>query len=210
MNVFEFISNIKLVPVIVTAEVGKIKHVGAALCNAGLPCAEITFRTEGAEKIIACLAKTYPDMLVGAGTVLTVEQVNRAYDNGAKFIVAPGLNPTLVEYCIKKEICIMPGIATPTELDLAIRLGLKVVKFFPANLLGGVPMIKALSAPFQGIKFLPTGGISNKNLRDYLSCKHVLACGGSWIVKKDLIKSSNFEKISELASEAINITKEFI
>ena len=172
-----------------------------ALVEGGLPCAEVTFRTEAAEESIRLMAEQFPDMLVGAGTVLTKEQVDAAAA-GAKFIVSPGFDPEIVDYCLKKEIPVYPGCVSPSEVAQAVKRGLKVVKFFPAEPAGGLPMIKAMAAPYVGLKFMPTGGINAKNLEEYLSCDKIICCGGSWMVKGELVKAGEFDKIRELTAEA--------
>lgn len=197
-----------IVPVVVLNKVEDAQPLAQALIAGGLPCAEVTFRTEAAEESIRAIAKKFPDMFVGAGTVLTVEQVDRAVGAGAKFIVSPGLNPKVVEYCLKKGYPITPGIMTPTELEVALGFGLDVVKFFPAENAGGLKMIKAMSAPYTMMKFMPTGGINATNVRDYLACDKILACGGSWMVKGDLINAGDFAQIEKLTREAADIVKE--
>ena len=197
-----------IVPVVVLNKVADAEPLAEALIKGGLPCAEVTFRTDAAEESIRAIAKKLPDMFVGAGTVLTTEQVDRAIGAGAKFIVSPGLNPKVVEYCIKKGYPITPGIMTPTELEVALGFGLDVVKFFPAENAGGLKMIKAMSAPYTMMKFMPTGGINATNVRDYLACDKILACGGSWMVKGDLINAGNFAEIEKLTREAAEIVKE--
>ena len=166
----------------------------------GLPCAEVTFRTEAAEESIRLMAEQFPDMLVGAGTVLTKEQIDAA-TAGVKFIVSPGFDPEIVDYCLKK-IPVYPGCVSPSEVAQAVKRGLKVVKFFPAEPAGGLPMIKAMAAPYVGLKFMPTGGINAKNLEEYLSCDKIICCGGSWMVKGELVKAGEFDKIRELTAEA--------
>lgn len=148
------------------------------------------------------MAEQFPDMLVGAGTVLTKEQVDAAAAAGARFIVSPGFDPEIVDYCLKKEIPVYPGCVSPSEVAQAVKRGLKVVKFFPAEPAGGLPMIKAMAAPYAGLKFMPTGGINAKNLEEYLSCDKIICCGGSWMVKGDLVKAGEFDKIQELTAEA--------
>ena len=197
-----------IVPVVVLNKVNDAEPLAEALIKGGLPCAEVTFRTDAAEESIRAISKKFPDMFVGAGTVLTTEQVDRAIGAGAKFIVSPGLNPKVVEYCIKKGYPITPGIMTPTELEVALGFGLDVVKFFPAENAGGLKMIKAMSAPYTMMKFMPTGGINATNVRDYLACDKILACGGSWMVKGDLINAGNFAEIEKLTREAAQIVKE--
>jgi len=197
-----------IVPVVVLNKVADAEPLAEALIKGGLPCAEVTFRTDAAEESIRSISKKFPDMFVGAGTVLTTEQVDRAIGAGAKFIVSPGLNPKVVEYCIKKGYPITPGIMTPTELEVALGFGLDVVKFFPAENAGGLKMIKAMSAPYTMMKFMPTGGINATNVRDYLACDKILACGGSWMVKGDLINAGAFDEIERLTREAAGIVKE--
>lgn len=178
-----------------------------ALIKGGLPCAEVTFRTDAAEESIRRICESFPDMLVGAGTVLTTEQVERAHKAGAKFIVSPGFDPEIIDYCISIGLPVLPGCITPSEIAQAVKRGLKVVKFFPAEQSGGVAMIKAMAAPYSMVKFMPTGGISTKNLADYLSCDKILCCGGSWMVKEDLIKSGSFDKITDMTREATTLAK---
>ena len=196
-----------IVPVVVLNNASDAEPLAEALINGGLPCAEVTFRTEAAEDSIKLMSKKFPEMFVGAGTVLTTEQVDRAIGAGAKFIVSPGFNPKVVEYCLKNNYPITPGIMTPTELEMALGFGLDVVKFFPAENAGGLKMIKAMSAPYTMMKFMPTGGINATNVGDYLACDKILACGGSWMVKGDLIKGGNFAEIEKLTAEAAEIVR---
>ena len=174
----------------------------------GLSCAEVTFRTDTAEESIKIMTSEYPDMFVGAGTVLTIEQVDRAVAAGAKFIVSPGFDPEIVDYCLSKEISVFPGCITPSEVAQAVKRGLKAVKFFPAEQFGGVAAIKAIAAPYVGVKFMPTGGINAKNLESYLSCDKIVACGGSWMVKGDLIKEGKFNEIKAMTEEAVKLAAE--
>ncbi|MBR5402474.1 MAG: bifunctional 4-hydroxy-2-oxoglutarate aldolase/2-dehydro-3-deoxy-phosphogluconate aldolase [Treponema sp.] len=197
-----------IVPVVVLNKADDAGPLAQALVAGGLPCAEVTFRTEAAEESIQIIAKSFPQMLVGAGTVLTTEQVDRAVGAGAKFIVSPGFNPKVVEYCITKGYPVCPGIMTPTELEMTLGFGLDVVKFFPAENAGGLKMIKAMSAPYTMMKFMPTGGINATNVRDYLACDKILACGGSWMVKGDLVAAGRFDEIEKLTREASGIVKE--
>lgn len=197
-----------IVPVVVLNKADDAEPLAQALVKGGLPCAEVTFRTDAAEESIRRIAKKFPEMFVGAGTVLTTEQADRAVDAGAKFIVSPGLNPKVVEHCLKKGYPITPGIMTPTELEVALGFGLDVVKFFPAENAGGLKMIKAISAPYTMMKFMPTGGINATNVRDYLASEKILACGGSWMVKGDLIAAGDFAKIESLTAEAAAIVRE--
>ena len=173
----------------------------------GLPCAEVTFRTEAATEAIKRMLEAYPDMLVGAGTVLTTAQVDAAIEAGAKFIVSPGLNPKTVRYCQEKDIPILPGVATASDIEQALELGLDTVKFFPAEVNGGLLAIKALSAPYHMMHFMPTGGVNPQNVKDYLAFDKVLACGGTWMVKDALINGGEFEKIKEMTKEAVEIVK---
>ncbi len=203
----EQFSKMAVVPVVVLNDAKDALPLAQALVEGGLPCAEVTFRTDAAEESIRLMAEKYPEMLVGAGTVLTIDQVNRAVGAGAKFIVSPGFDPEVVDYCIEKNIPIFPGCITPSEIAQAVKRGLKVVKFFPAEQFGGVATIKALAAPYTMVKFMPTGGVSTKNLKDYLSCDKILCCGGSWMVKGDMIKAGEFEKIKEMTKEAVELAK---
>lgn len=202
-EVLQKIQKIGIVPVVVLNDAKDAAPLAKALCDGGLPCAEVTFRTEAAEESIRIMTTEYPDMLVGAGTVLTTEQVDRAVGAGAKFIVSPGLNPKVVKYCIDKGIPVTPGTANPSDVEQAIELGLEVVKFFPAEAAGGLNMIKSMAAPYTNMKFMPTGGINAKNINEYLAFPKILACGGSWMVKGDLVAAGEFDKITELTREAV-------
>ena len=194
-----------VVPVVVLEEAKDALPLAKALVEGGLPCAEVTFRTEAAEESIRLMSEKYPEMLVGAGTVLTTKQVDRAAAAGAKFIVSPGFDPEIVDYCLEKKIPVFPGCITPSEVAQAGKRGLEVVKFCPAEQAGGVAMIKAMAAPYTMVKFMPTGGISAKNLKDYLSFGKILCCGGSWMVKGDMIRNGEFDKIRELTKEAVEL-----
>ena len=207
-TVLEKIREIGIVPVVVLDDVKDAKPLARALCEGGLPCAEVTFRTPAAEESIRIMSEEFPRMLVGAGTVLTTEQVDRAVAAGAKFIVSPGLNPRIVKYCVEKGIPITPGCSSAGDIEVALENGLEVVKFFPAEPAGGLHMIKALAAPYVGVRFMPTGGINATNVREYLAYDRILACGGSWMVKNDLIKAGDYAKITELVKEAVEIVKE--
>ena len=206
--VLEQIQKTGIIPVVVLDDAKDAEPLAKALCEGGLPCAEVTFRTEAAEECIRIMSEKFPEMLVGAGTVLTTEQVDRAVAAGAKFIVSPGLNPRIVKYCVEKGIVITPGCANASDMEIALENGLEVVKFFPAEPAGGLNMIKALAAPYVGLKFMPTGGISPKNVRDYLAYNRIIACGGSWMVKNDLVKAGDFAAITERAKECVQIVKE--
>lgn len=201
-QILEQLGTYGIVPVVVLQDAAKAEPLAEALCKGGLACAEVTFRTDEAEESIRIMSEKFPEMLVGAGTVLTIEQADRAVKAGAKFIVSPGLNPEVVKWCQAHEVPVIPGIVTPTEMEQAIGLGLTMVKFFPAEPAGGLPMIKAMAAPYTGMRFMPTGGINAANLEEYLSCDKILCCGGSWMVKGDLVKAGAFDKIRELTAEA--------
>lgn len=207
-ELLERIGEIGIVPVVVLNDVKDAEPLAQALCDGGLPCAEVTFRTDAAEESIRRMTESFPDMLVGAGTVLTIDQVDRAVAAGAKFIVSPGLNPKIVKYCNEKGVLIIPGCANPSDVEQAIENGLSVVKFFPAEQAGGLNYIKAIAAPYTGLKFMPTGGINPKNVRSYLAYDKILACGGSWMVKGDLVQAGEFDKVRELVKETVEIVKE--
>lgn len=196
-----------VIPVVVINKTEDAKPLAKALCEGGLKCAEVTFRTDAAQEAIRIMSQEYPDMMVGAGTVLTIDQVDRAVSAGAKFIVSPGFDPEIVDYCIDKDIPVVPGCMTPSEVAQGVKRGLEVLKFFPAQQAGGVAMIKAMAAPYTSVMFMPTGGINADNLEQYLSFKKIAACGGSWMVKADLIDSKDFEKITELTKEAVRLVK---
>ena len=192
-----------VVPVVVIEDAKDAEPLAEALLAGGLHCAEVTFRTAAAEEAIRRIAAKFPDMLVGAGTVLSVEQAERAERAGAKFIVSPGFDPEVVDHCIARSLPVYPGVMTPSEVIQGVKRGLSVLKFFPAGEAGGTAMIKALSGPYPGLRFMPTGGVNAKNLGEYLSLKAVAACGGSWFVKKDLIAAGEFGKITEMTKEAL-------
>ena len=203
LHILETISKIGIVPVVKLDDAKDAAPLADALCKGGLPCAEVTFRTAAAAEAISIMTKAHPDMVVGAGTVLTTDQVDQAVEAGAKFIVSPGLNPKVVKYCVDKNIPITPGTNSPSEIETAIEFGLEVVKFFPAEQSGGIAKIKAMAAPYVNMKFMPTGGINAKNLISYLDFPKVIACGGSWMVPGDLIANGEFDKIEELTREAV-------
>ena len=201
-DITERFEKLGVVPVVVLEDAKDAVPLATALVEGGLPCAEVTFRTEAAEESIRLMTEQFPEMLVGAGTVLTVEQVDAAVRAGAKFIVSPGFDAEIVDYCLKNEIPVFPGCISPSEVAQAVKRGLKVVKFFPAEPAGGISMIKAMAAPYTGLKFMPTGGINAKNLGEYLSCDKIVCCGGSWMVKGELVKNGEFNKIRQLTEEA--------
>ncbi|MBR1831904.1 MAG: bifunctional 4-hydroxy-2-oxoglutarate aldolase/2-dehydro-3-deoxy-phosphogluconate aldolase [Ruminiclostridium sp.] len=193
-----------IVPVIKLENTADAVNLAKALYDGGIHCAEVTFRAEGADKVISDMVKAYPDMLVGAGTVLTTEQCDRAIEAGAKFCVAPGLNPKVVERCLKKGVPFTPGVANGSQIEQAMELGLDFVKFFPAEQAGGLPYIKAISAPYASMKFMPTGGVNENNLNTYLAFKKIVCCGGSWIVPDKLVKAGKWEEITALCRSAVN------
>lgn len=208
MNMHELtdaLKDFRLVPVIALEDAENAIPLGEALLDGGLPLAEITFRTDAAEASMRRLAKELPDLLLGAGTVLTTEQVDRAVDAGASFIVTPGFNPRVVEHALKREIPITPGVNNPTGVEQALEYGLHLLKFFPAEASGGVKMLKALGAPYKMVSFLPTGGVSLSNLESYLSLKNVTAVGGSWLVPKEALASGDFEQIRDLTSDSCEL-----
>ena len=206
--IFEEFSKIGIIPVVVLDDAKDAAPLAKVLCENGLPCAEVTFRTAAAEEAIKTMSREFPDMLVGAGTVLTIEQADKAINAGAKFIVAPGLNPKIVQHCLDQSVPVTPGTQTPSEMERALELGLKVVKFFPAEPAGGLNMIKAVAAAYVDLKFMPTGGINAKNVRDYLAYNKIIACGGSWMVSGKLVKEASFDEIERLVAEAAGIVKE--
>lgn len=202
-NIYTIIEKTGLVPVVVLDDASDALPLAQALCDGGLPCAEVTFRTAAAEESIRRMCSSFPNMLVGAGTVLTTEQVDRAVRAGARFIVSPGFNPTTVKYCLERDIPILPGTSSASDVEAALGFGLEVVKFFPAEQAGGLEMIKALSAPYTRMRFMPTGGINADNMLSYLANDKIIACGGSWMVKGDLIKEKAFDKVRSLTEAAV-------
>ena len=203
-KVVEELSKIGIVPVIALDDAKDAEPLAKALIEGGLPCAEVTFRTAAAEESIRIMAEKFPELVVGAGTVLTPEQADRAMNAGAKFIVSPGLNPKVVKHCLDKGYPIVPGTSNPSDVETAIELGLDVVKFFPAEAAGGLNMIKSMAAPYTNMKFMPTGGINAGNLKSYLDFGKIVCCGGSWMVKKDMVAAGDFEGIKNLTREAVD------
>jgi 2-dehydro-3-deoxyphosphogluconate aldolase/(4S)-4-hydroxy-2-oxoglutarate aldolase len=204
--VLDQIGACRLVPVIALQEAAHAGPLADSLLAGGLPCAEVTFRTAAAAESIRIMAGK-PGLLVGAGTVLKIDQVKQAVDNGAQFIVSPGFNPKVVGYCVENAIPITPGISNPTDIEMALEFDLGVVKFFPAEAFGGIKTLRAISAPYGGVRFIPTGGISEKNLGDYLAFSKVLACGGSWMVDPALVSSGKFEEVTALVRSAVALTR---
>lgn len=202
----EAISKIGVVPVIKLNNPERdAAPLAKALCEGGLPVAEVTFRAAGADKAIRIMKETCPDMIVGAGTVLTIEQAEKAVEAGAQFIVSPGFSKELADKCVELNTQYFPGVTTPTEYQMALPYGYEVVKFFPAEQSGGLAKIKSMNAPFPMFKVMPTGGISLKNLEEYLSCPVIAACGGSYMVKADDIENGNWEKIIDLCKQSREI-----
>lgn len=206
-DIVQKLGEIGIIPVVAIDDAATAVPLGQALLNGGLPCAEITFRTAAAAGAIQKMSAAYPAILVGAGTVLTVEQAQQARDAGAKFIVTPGFDARVVDWCLANEIPVTPGVMTPTDINQALAKGLTVLKFFPAEAAGGIKTLKAIGGPYVGVKFIPTGGISIDNLADYLRLPMVHACGGSFMVKKQLIAAGEFDRIRELAETAVAIVR---
>ena len=202
-ELFTIFHNIGIVPVVKIDDAAKAVPLAKAMIKGGIPCAEITFRTAAAEQAIKNITKEVPEMLVGAGTVINPELAEKAVNAGAKFIVSPGFGPATVEWCIKHDIPVTPGVCTPSEIERGLSYGLDVLKFFPAEASGGVNMLKNLAGPFPQVKFMTTGGINAANLADYAKATNVLAIGGSWMVKSDLIESENWDEITRLCKEAV-------
>ncbi|NGZ15564.1 bifunctional 4-hydroxy-2-oxoglutarate aldolase/2-dehydro-3-deoxy-phosphogluconate aldolase [Vibrio aestuarianus] len=198
------LADIKVVPVIAIKDANKAAKLAQVLIENGLPCAEITFRTEQAALAMKNMREAYPQMLIGAGTVLTTEQVDQAIDAGVDFIVSPGFNPTTVKYCQQRNISIIPGVNNPSLVEQAMAMGLDTLKFFPAEPSGGVAMLKALTAVYP-IKFMPTGGVSPSNVKDYLAIPAVLACGGTWMIPNDLIDNEKWDELAALVKEVANV-----
>lgn len=202
--VLESLGRHRLVPVIAIDNAADAEPLGQALLAGGLPCAEVTYRTAAAADSIAAMAKL-PGLLVGAGTVLKIDQVKEAMDLGSKFIVAPGFNPKVVGYCVDNGIPVAPGVSNPTDIEMALEFGLDLLKFFPAEAFGGLPTLKAICAPYGAVRFMPTGGITEANLPKYLEFPKVHACGGSWMVKPGLVAAGKFDEITELVKAAVKL-----
>ena len=203
---FAKVLDARIIPVVAIHDAKDADNLAEALIAGGLPSAEITFRTPAAEAAIKAMARR-GDITVGAGTVLTVEQAQKAIGAGAGFVVAPGLNPKVVRFCLDNNTPVTPGVATPTDIETAMDLGLEILKFFPAEAFGGLKTLKAMSGPYQTVKFIPTGGLNAQNVVDYLKFPKVAAVGGSWIVKSDAIANGEFDKITRLTREAVEIVK---
>jgi 2-dehydro-3-deoxyphosphogluconate aldolase/(4S)-4-hydroxy-2-oxoglutarate aldolase len=206
-GVLSRLRTLRVVPVIVIDEPSNAAPLGAALVDAGLPCAEITFRTPNAAESIRRITGECPNMVVGAGTILTPDQAARARDAGAQFIVAPGFNPAVVDFCLGQGLAVNPGVCTPTEIEMALAKDLRVLKFFPAEAAGGLDYLKAVAAPYVGVEFMPTGGINAGNVRDYLAFKRVVACGGSWMAPAEWIAAKRFDQIRAETTRVVDIVR---
>ena len=206
-DLLEKLGLLGVVPVVAIERSEDAVELGRALVAGGLPCAEITFRTAAAEEAIRRISSSLPEIIVGAGTVLSVDQADRAVSAGAQFIVSPGFNQKVVDWCLQNEIPVTPGVLTPTEIDMALDRELKILKFFPAEAMGGIATLKAIAAPYGGVKFIPTGGINQDNLADYLAQPSVHCCGGSWLVKANLISAGRFDEITQLTQDAMSVVR---
>jgi 2-dehydro-3-deoxyphosphogluconate aldolase / (4S)-4-hydroxy-2-oxoglutarate aldolase len=202
-SMLEQLAQLRIVPVIVIENVASAGGLAEALVSGGLPCAEVTFRTAAAADAIRAMTDRHPEMLVGAGTVLSPQQAAQAKSAGAKFVVSPGFNPAVVDYCQDNAIPIYPGVATPTEIEMALGKELTTVKFFPAEPMGGLNYLKAIAAPYGMMQFIPTGGISMNNIAEYLAFKKVIACGGTWMAPSDWIAAGDFNRIKEETARAV-------
>ena len=209
-EILQTISRIGIVPVIAIDDASKAVPLAKALAEGGLPVAEVTFRTDAAEEAMKAITAEVPDMILGAGTVLTKDQLDRALNAGAQFIVSPGFNPDMVKYGLSKGALMLPGTATGGEMEQAMALGLDVVKFFPAEQNGGVAKLKALAGPYRNLKWMPTGGVNTKNLMDYLSFDQILACGGTWMVKKELIENEEWAEITRICKDAVKTDRKSV
>ena len=205
-DVFDNLGKLRVLPLVTLQDAGRAEALGETLKASGLPCVEITFRSAAAAAAIRAAAKV-PGLLIGAGTVITVDQAKQALDAGATFLVSPGIHPRVVSFCVERKIPVLPGVCTPTDIAAALDFGLSVLKFFPAEAFGGPKTLQALSAPYSMIRFVPTGGIDARNLPDYLKLPKVLACGGSWMVKQDWVDNGKFDEIAKTVKEALAIAQ---
>jgi 2-dehydro-3-deoxyphosphogluconate aldolase/(4S)-4-hydroxy-2-oxoglutarate aldolase len=197
-----------IIPVVSIPRLEHALPLAESLLQGGLPCAEVTFRTAAAAESMMEIRARFPEIFLGAGTVLTIEQAETAINSGAQFIVSPGTNPAVVDYCLAKGVAIFPGVCTPTEIETALAKGVDVLKFFPAEPMGGVGFLKAICAPYRQVRFIPTGGIDQKNLGQYLALTEVIACGGSWMVRPELMNAGEFDRIRQLVKEAVALVDE--
>ncbi|WP_343209300.1 bifunctional 4-hydroxy-2-oxoglutarate aldolase/2-dehydro-3-deoxy-phosphogluconate aldolase [Anaerolentibacter hominis] len=207
MDILAKVSELKIVPVIKIDDAKDAVPLAKALCDGGLPVAEVTFRTAAAEQSIKDISSNFPEMLVGAGSLTSVEQAETAVAAGAKFLVSAGFHRGVADYAVKNNIPYFPGVCTPSEIMWLVEYGLPVAKFFPAGQMGGLPTMKAIAAAFPTMKFMPTGGVNAANINEYLAWDKIVACGGSWMVKDTLINSGNFEEITRLTAEAVALVK---
>jgi 2-dehydro-3-deoxyphosphogluconate aldolase/(4S)-4-hydroxy-2-oxoglutarate aldolase len=207
-DVLKKLGQLGLVPMVKIERSEDAVDLGRALLAGGLPCVEFTFRTAAAEEAIRRVSSSLPEVLVGAGTVTSVDQADRAASAGARFIVSPGFNPKVVDWCLQNKIPVTPGVATPTEIEMALDKGLNILKFFPVKVLGGVAMLKALAGPYGDVKFVPTGGINQDNLAEYLAQPNVHCCGGSWLAKANVISAGKFDEITRLARDAVSVVRQ--
>ena len=208
MSIVERAREIGIVPVISIPKLEDALPLAEALLEGGCGCAEITFRTAAAAEAIERIRSRFPEILLGAGTVLSAEQAETAISSGAEFVVSPGTNPTVVDHCLSKGVTIFPGVCTPTEIEMALSKGIDVLKFFPAEPMGGVKFLQAICAPYKNVRFIPTGGIDTKNVGHYLALPQVVACGGSWMVKPELFEAGDFARVKQLAGEAVALARE--
>jgi 2-dehydro-3-deoxyphosphogluconate aldolase / (4S)-4-hydroxy-2-oxoglutarate aldolase len=207
----DIIDRMRQMGIIPVVSIPRLEHalpLAESLLEGGLPCAEVTFRTAAAAESMTEIRARFPEIFLGAGTVLTIEQAETAINSGAQFIVSPGTNPAVVDYCLSKGVTIFPGVCTPTEIEMALAKGVDVLKFFPAEPMGGVGFLKAICAPYRQVRFIPTGGIDQKNLGQYLALTEVIACGGSWMVRPELMNAGEFDRIRQLVKEAVALVDE--
>ena len=208
-NVLSRIGDLSLVPVVRMEDAQNATRMAQSLTAGGLPCAEIVFRTRAAEEAMSLVASHLPEMVLGAGTVLSVDQAERAVLAGAQFVVSPGFNPAVVDWCLDNDVPVVPGVATPTEIEMALQRGLEILKFFPAEVSGGVKMLKALAGPYSGVRFVPTGGLNATNLASYLRLSSVHACAGSWLAPSDCISAGAFDRITQVVRESLCIVRKY-
>ncbi len=208
MEIIEQLREFRIIPVVSIPRLEQAEPLAESLLAGGLPCAEITFRTAAAAESMTQIRARHPDILLGAGTVLTVDQAETAINAGAQFIVSPGTNPSVIDHCLSNGVAIFPGVCTPTEIEMALAKGLDVMKFFPAEPMGGVGYLQAICAPYRHVRFIPTGGIDATNLGRYLALSQVIACGGSWMVKPDLLNAGEFDRLTQLVRDAVALVAE--
>lgn len=208
MDIIDRVRQMGIIPVVTIPKLEHALPLAESLLEGGLPCAEVTFRTAAAVESMMEIRARFPEIFLGAGTVLTTEQAETAINAGAQFIVSPGTNPAVVDYCLSKDVTIFPGVCTPTEIEIALARGVDVLKFFPAEAMGGVGFLKAICAPYRQVRFIPTGGIDQNNLGQYLALSEVVACGGSWMVKPELLNAGDFDRVRQLVKEAVALVNE--